>query len=312
MAECSIAGCARPRKSRGWCTTHYERWRVHGDPTHETWTKVCTVTGCEKPHKASGLCLMHWTRWNRTGDVGSVGATRVLRYAPGTQCGVDGCERGAARRGYCDNHYRAAERHGDPTINLCPKAERVADCIVCGKRTAHGLRRFCSTACRAFVARAGVTSQDRCRTCGDALPVVLTASGLRKRGNGHGLCLACADAAPCVQCGGERARGGAGKLVCRPCKRPQAQRDALLRRARKVDAVCEHGPGCVTTSVIVGIRRDACFYCGDPAEHADHFEPLAHGGKHCHDNLVPACAPCNLAKSDREPWSWWAAREVAV
>jgi hypothetical protein len=30
--ECSINGCDRLTKGRGWCSTHYERWRVHGDP----------------------------------------------------------------------------------------------------------------------------------------------------------------------------------------------------------------------------------------------------------------------------------------
>lgn len=30
---CTIDGCVRPQKSRGWCQAHYERWRRHGDPT---------------------------------------------------------------------------------------------------------------------------------------------------------------------------------------------------------------------------------------------------------------------------------------
>lgn len=29
---CEIEGCGRPVKGRLWCTTHYERWRQHGDP----------------------------------------------------------------------------------------------------------------------------------------------------------------------------------------------------------------------------------------------------------------------------------------
>jgi len=29
---CSIEGCSKPAKSRGWCNTHYERWRKNGGP----------------------------------------------------------------------------------------------------------------------------------------------------------------------------------------------------------------------------------------------------------------------------------------
>lgn len=30
---CAIEGCDRAVLARGWCTTHYYRWRRHGDPT---------------------------------------------------------------------------------------------------------------------------------------------------------------------------------------------------------------------------------------------------------------------------------------
>ena len=40
MKVCSIDGCEKPRRTRGWCHTHYTRWRSHGDPlvtlTHAT------------------------------------------------------------------------------------------------------------------------------------------------------------------------------------------------------------------------------------------------------------------------------------
>lgn len=29
---CSIPGCDKPHKARGWCTMHYTRWKSHGDP----------------------------------------------------------------------------------------------------------------------------------------------------------------------------------------------------------------------------------------------------------------------------------------
>ncbi|MFD9918655.1 HNH endonuclease [[Kitasatospora] papulosa] len=47
-----------------------------------------------------------------------------------------------------------------------------------------------------------------------------------------------------------------------------------------------------------------CFYCEGPFEHLDHFIPIAKGGAHVIHNLVPACADCNLRKSDKMPWDW--------
>lgn len=32
-ATCSIEGCAKPARHRGWCKAHYLRWYKHGDPT---------------------------------------------------------------------------------------------------------------------------------------------------------------------------------------------------------------------------------------------------------------------------------------
>lgn len=32
MSECSVGGCAKPARTRGYCNTHYSRWRIHGDP----------------------------------------------------------------------------------------------------------------------------------------------------------------------------------------------------------------------------------------------------------------------------------------
>ena len=32
MNYCSIAECENPRKARGWCAMHYDRWRNNGDP----------------------------------------------------------------------------------------------------------------------------------------------------------------------------------------------------------------------------------------------------------------------------------------
>lgn len=51
------------------------------------------------------------------------------------------------------------------------------------------------------------------------------------------------------------------------------------------------------------LERDEwiCQYCGAPAEHVDHIIPRRRGGSDDEDNLVAACARCNLSKGARTP-----------
>ena len=78
----------------------------------------------------------------------------------------------------------------------------------------------------------------------------------------------------------------------------------LTRKARILAAICEHGPKCVDAAFLKAIYSAECVYCDQPAEHADHFIPLARGGLHCVENIVPACSPCNESKSARDPAEW--------
>lgn len=80
------------------------------------------------------------------------------------------------------------------------------------------------------------------------------------------------------------------------------------REARKRDAVCEHGPRCVTSEFVKQIRESDCLYCGesDTPGHADHFIPLSRGGLHCVENIVPACVHCNTSKHAMDPYDWLA------
>ena len=69
------------------------------------------------------------------------------------------------------------------------------------------------------------------------------------------------------------------------------------RRARKLGAGGSH-----TAEQLTDLRQeqqDLCVYCWGPlgeSPHVDHMIPLARGGSDSIDNLVWACAPCNLKK----------------
>jgi 5-methylcytosine-specific restriction endonuclease McrA len=76
------------------------------------------------------------------------------------------------------------------------------------------------------------------------------------------------------------------------------------RRARKVEATVEPFTAADLFAHWEAIGAYACVYCGGPYEHSDHIMPLALGGEHSVENLLPLCADCNLSKGARDPWEW--------
>lgn len=65
---CLIERCDKPAgvpgTGRGWCSTHYQRWKRHGDPTAEPQRgrRRCTIDGCEALVNGHGLCGKHYYR----------------------------------------------------------------------------------------------------------------------------------------------------------------------------------------------------------------------------------------------------------
>lgn len=105
---CGIDGCGKPHRARGWCTKHWKRWRVHGDPLYEHppfEPKPCMIADCAEPHYARGWCREHYQRLRKTLAV----------------CSIDGCGRGVMGNGLCATHYYRARRHGDPHYTEVPQ-----------------------------------------------------------------------------------------------------------------------------------------------------------------------------------------------
>jgi 5-methylcytosine-specific restriction endonuclease McrA len=74
---------------------------------------------------------------------------------------------------------------------------------------------------------------------------------------------------------------------------PQKLRNAVAKRDR---GICHHC-GERAASAAVSKRGVLQFFAPDGRVfHIDHVVPLSAGGRHSLDNLVLACAPCNLSK----------------
>lgn len=59
-----------------------------------------------------------------------------------------------------------------------------------------------------------------------------------------------------------------------------------------------------------------CYYCEKPLSVAsatmDHIVPLGQGGRSTPGNVVPACKPCNTAKSDMTAAEWALTQSAAA
>jgi len=62
---CSVDGCERDVKGRGYCNLHYLRKHRDG----EFGTAKCKVDGCEKTMVGKGLCQRHWDQNKRHGRI---------------------------------------------------------------------------------------------------------------------------------------------------------------------------------------------------------------------------------------------------
>lgn len=86
---------------------------------------------------------------------------------------------------------------------------------------------------------------------------------------------------------------------------PYVSRSKDAKRRASVKTSVGKAP---TPKQLADLMKDPCVYCGDPSEHADHVIPIARGGDHTIDNLVPSCAKCNYSKGSKLPVFEWNGR----
>lgn len=112
---CSIPNCNKPSWARGWCSNHYQRWRLYGDPIAPSRARpreTCSVPECHVPCYGHGFCSAHYYRWKKYGDP-LASLTRKKWSSP--TCSVEGCDNPRKNgTGMCVAHYLRWWRHGDP------------------------------------------------------------------------------------------------------------------------------------------------------------------------------------------------------
>ena len=57
--KCTVEGCKRPYRAKGYCVTHYKLWRRGEVEGHKARYKLCSKEACKKPAGRYGLCDEH-------------------------------------------------------------------------------------------------------------------------------------------------------------------------------------------------------------------------------------------------------------
>jgi hypothetical protein len=57
--RCAVEACKRPYRAKGYCVTHYKKWRRGEIEGHRARYNTCSKEGCRKPSGRGGLCDEH-------------------------------------------------------------------------------------------------------------------------------------------------------------------------------------------------------------------------------------------------------------
>jgi len=135
---CTVAGCGRPHKSRGYCQTHYMQFKRGAPITPEINTRVsvkpleCSEEGCGYPVKSKGLCVMHYARKLRRGYT-----KYPSRRKPAKPCRIEGCGNDLYSNGLCHPHYAKHQSWAHRGLSvegyLQMRADQGDRCGICGK-----------------------------------------------------------------------------------------------------------------------------------------------------------------------------------
>lgn len=112
---CTVDGCSRVLRARGYCATHWARWRRYGVPhlPQKVTYDICTAEDCTNQPRtsASPHCEKHYYRLRRTGKLTVDNPQRPHRGI----CTIEDCDEvDIGPHGLCARHRMRMLRHGDP------------------------------------------------------------------------------------------------------------------------------------------------------------------------------------------------------
>lgn len=148
VTHCLVSSCGVELgrgRGRGFCRTHYRRWRKICITTE------CSIDGCSNVMNARGWCVMHWTKWQRYGDPEHRYGYEVVdgkRVCPGCKVDKPLGDYSPGSTGACKPCFAKVMR-ARRVINPQPLRPKVTLTCMCGTTFDGDKRRhrYCSEEC---------------------------------------------------------------------------------------------------------------------------------------------------------------------
>lgn len=99
---CSVDGCDKQKRARGYCPGHYNAAKARGEFSGDP----CSEEGCTRTQYSLGMCNPHYQRLRRNNPTPDA----LIKEAQG--CSVEGCDRPHKTVGYCHMHYERLRTRG--------------------------------------------------------------------------------------------------------------------------------------------------------------------------------------------------------
>jgi 5-methylcytosine-specific restriction endonuclease McrA len=195
--RCEVSDCMDAVACRGWCTFHYTRWKLTGDPTqmydrifYEA-DQACAFADCNGKARKIGYCSSHYAQVVRGADLAP------LKKKSGSKtCAFCGGPSGLVKgfRKYCSaNCQQLYYRHGAdlPSDWACVLCAEVFPYVVDGRRRVKFDAKMCDP-CRRNSSKHGYSAAQLakrdgtdCKLCGEPVDMTLTHPNLMRGSVDH-------------------------------------------------------------------------------------------------------------------------------